>query len=148
MTTEEFVKAMIANAEKENTEDDFYTQEEVEEKVREWMVKKSSLETNFLSSFEESFKSKPEEHKIELIEKDAFRLMQYYLSGRISFENFNIYLQILSSFHLKSEKELLDYIEPKAIYETYQYSMGTSKEAKILLDQRLSKIKNRVTLKK
>ena len=38
VTTEEFINAIIANAKKQRIKDDFYTQEEVEEKVRAWVI--------------------------------------------------------------------------------------------------------------
>lgn len=93
-----------------------------------------------LLSYKASFKGESPKRKIELVEIDAFRLIQYYLTGRISFEELENYIRLLSNLKLKSEKEFFDYIKSKATYETYLYSNGQSKEERQLLKNRLFKL--------
>ena len=93
-----------------------------------------------LLNIENTFKDETLKRKIERIEIDAFRLMQYYLSDRISLIESQNNIEILSSFQLKSEKELLAYIKPKAIYETYQYSIVKSVAERKALGNRLFKL--------
>ncbi len=93
-----------------------------------------------LYSYRASFKQEAEKRKIELIEIDAFRLMQYYLTERVSFEELESYIRLLGKLELKSEKEIFDYIKSKATYEAYLCANGKSVEARQLLKNRLFKL--------
>ena len=93
-----------------------------------------------LHSYKASFKQESEKRKIELIEIDAFRLMQYYLTERVSFEELESYIRLLGKLELKSEKEIFDYIKSKATYEAYLCASGKSVEARQLLKNRLFKL--------
>lgn len=98
------------------------------------------MKTDFLDSFTPTFKKKTEILKIETIKMDAFRLMQFYLSNRIAFNEYNNSIKRLSKLKLLSELELFDYTKSKAIYEAYQYAIGQSKEERQLLKNRLAKL--------
>jgi len=93
------------------------------------------MKTNILDSFTPSF-----DEKSEILKIDSFKLMQFYISGRISFEEFKNSLKQLSQFKLLTEKELFEYIKPKATYEAYQYAIGKSKEERKVLSNRLFKL--------
>ncbi|MEM6321989.1 MAG: hypothetical protein AAF960_30295, partial [Bacteroidota bacterium] len=74
------------------------------------------------------FDQASKKRKIELIEIDAFNLLIRYVVGSISYKEIKMYLRFLGNFGLRTDKELLAYIQLKATHEAYIQSNGKSEE--------------------